>query len=355
MDKGITFRLFLGVLAMLLSFQSPVLAEGYIRVGSRVIKESSAWWLCVRENPRIAQDQTSGLEIIPASGKLRTALPDFQFLTVGDDSGQIFAFSLGDKFIDSMKAFRVPRWKQPIDLEGIAEIARTGEIAVTLESFDTKVQILKVSESALSLDEEILLKPPKGYMSKSNVGPEGIAFVDEGSYLVVGWEGRSSFPRLRPALSFYKLFLGQDEVKSYKFLKHVQLPKEVKSCSALYYVEKAKTLLILDRNENTLRALTNFPPRHLQTPKFSLDCATVYSMEFAEITDPFGREFFHYSFEGLTVNENGDLFVVTDPWRSYDFSAYRPLNSEPDIYYQLFVPQMFQFQGFLRAFKEEFL
>ena len=355
MGRKLIFQVLFGTMAILLSFHCQASAVGYVRVGSRMVKESSAWWLCLGGNAKIAQDQTSGIEVIPTSGRLRTQLPEFQFLTVGDDSGQIFAFSVGGKFVKSMKAFRVPHWKRPIDLEGIAIIPQTGEIAVTLESFDTKVQILKVNEGGLSLDEEIILEPPQGYVSKSNLGPEGIAFISEESYLVVGWEGRTSFPRLRPVLSFYKLFLGQDEVRSYRFIRHIRLPTEVKTCSALFYIEKAKTLLILDRNENALHALPNFPPPSFEAGKFSLECAPVLSMKFAGITDPFGKEFSYYSFEGMSVNENGDLFVVTDPWRSYNYLTYRPLYSEPDAYYQLFVPQMFQFQGFLQVFMDELL
>ncbi len=344
------FVFYLSLLGMALTVLSSYFAHsaGYIQVGAERISQSASWWLAPPNELAVAQDQVSGVIAIPGRGALADVFPGFGFLSIGDDSGQVFAFNLGNGYLNQMKAHRIPQWTLDLDLEAIAVIPPTGELVVSLEGRDTAVSVIKFNGMGLGLDEKIALELPPGYRRFSNVGPEGLAYDGKGDYLIVAWEGAvDAQPRLRPYLSIYKFFLGESEVTSYKFLKHIELPTRFKSASGLHYSPELETLLLLDRNADTLYAIASFITGDLaRLPNPQYCFKNVLRMEFSGITDPNGREFRYYSFEGVTLDENGTLYLVTDPWRSKDYSTYRPLNEEPDDFYKSFVPQMFEFKGF---------
>ncbi len=347
-------KLVLAIATLLASSASPAseyIENGYLEVGKHKVEQSASWWLCFPGRPESAQDQTSGLLVTSAFARLPTPLAKAKFLSVGDDSGLIFAFNLTEKYIANMQSFRVAGWRNNIDLEDITLIPQTGQIAVTLEHGDTKVRIMSFEDGKLIRDLDINLALPPGYKKKSNIGPEGLAFSENGNLLIVAWEGGGwLFPKPRPYLSIYKLFVGEGKVTGYKFIKHILLPKRIQSASAILYLKGLSTLLILDRNSEALFALIGFSPEsvlRIENPQY---CFTnIIEMKFHFLKDPFGRQFRYYSFEGMQIDTDGTLYVVTDPWRSRSFETYRPIRQNPDVYYKNYVPMMFSFNGFLNA------
>ncbi len=344
------------IMFILLSQPITTLAKGYIQVGNTKIEENVSYWLALPGQPTSSQDQTSGIYALGDYPEYMNVFPGYRFISVGDDSGNVFLFNLTDHYLSNMLSIRIPEWRNNLDLEEVTLLPATKEIAVTLEAGDTEVRILSLLEDKFILDERIKLELPPGYKKKSNTGPEGLAFDPENNYLIVGWEGNQfSFPPLPPYLSIYKLFLGTDDVTTHKFIQHIKLPDYFLSCSGLFFCVELKTLLVCDRNASKIFAIRNFNVEKILKQKTKELCPeNALPMPIQELVDPFGREFQYYSLEGITVDKEGTLYLVTDPWRSADFSTYKPISGEIDEYYRLFVPQLFEFKGFLDALRREF-
>jgi len=133
-----------------------------------------------------------------------------------------------------------------------------------------------------------------------------------------------------------------------RFLSHVRLPECITSVCGLHYDEQLGALLVLDRNSDALYAFPGFDATEVAlaiVPRYELP--KPLKVELRGIRDGFGREYRYRSFEGVTMDEAGRLYLTTDPWRSYDRSTYRPVDdSQMDDYYDKFVPQIVWFDGF---------
>ena len=329
----------LAVIFVVLAFVSGLaLADGAATFpDGTALEQSGAAFLCMPGQPDFAQDQTSGICEI-----------DGVLYSVGDDSGQIFRFGLDAPYMDYCDAMRVPRWRPNLDLEELTYIPEIGEFVVSFEYWDTKVQFVKVVDDALVLDQEFFLELPPGYRRGTGLGPEGLAYDPVSGVLMIGWEGMPFFRGLERYLTLYKVNCGEGEVTSVEFLRHVRLPRYIDSCCGLYYDVDMRALLVLDRNVDILYAFPDFEPMKAVLMKNPQDCwPEALAVKFSGIRDGFGREYGYRSFEGVTIASDGTLYLVTDPWRSYDFSKYRPADmSQMDDYYRKFVPQIIWFEDF---------
>ncbi|OGK09405.1 MAG: hypothetical protein A2Y63_02405 [Candidatus Riflebacteria bacterium RBG_13_59_9] len=331
-------HLFAAVLVVFACTSIPALAGGTAAFpDGTVLQQSGAAFLCLPGQPDNAQDQTSG--IFEVSGVL---------YSVGDDSGQLFRFGIDAPYMDYCDALRVPRWRPDLDLEELTYLPAIDEFAISFESRDTKVQFVRIQDDALVLDEELYLELPPGYQHGTNIGPEGLAFDSETSILMVGWEGNPVHRGASCYLSFYRVNCGAGEVTSVDFLRHVRMPARILTCCGLYFDPCLRALLVVDRNQDALFIFPNFDPltATLATPP-QYGWEPAIELSFAGVTDGFGREYAYHSFEGVAVNDDGTLGLVTDPWRSPDYSTYRPVDeSQLDEYYRKFVPQLIWFEGF---------
>jgi len=302
-----------------------------------VLEQSGAAFLCLPGQPEAAQDQTSG--ICEVNGTL---------YSVGDDSGQIFRFAVDPPYLNFCEGLRVPHWRGDLDLEELTYLAPVGEFVVSFENRDTKLQFVRVEGATVALNREVRLELPPSYQRGGSIGPEGLAFDPESRILMVGWEGFPAFRGPWRYLSLYRLHLGEHGVTSVDFLRHVRLPDGIRSCCGLYFDPELRALLVLDRNRDVLCVFPRFSPLALveaKAPRYSWNPRIEIS--FQGIRDGLGREYCHLSFEGVTVGADGTLYLVTDPWRSPDFSTYRPLDeAQLDSYYRSYVPQLVWFRGF---------
>jgi len=334
-------------------FASPFIAGavsygGYFKLGSIRIGESDSWWLCMPGRTEAAEDQVSGVWVMrekDARGDLRPVV-----YTVGDDSGNIFRATLEDAYLQGFTAMRVPPWREGMDLEDLTYIPQTGEFVVSLESGDTKVRLLREADGKLAPGYSFALRVPPGYAAKSNVGPEGLAWDGDAGVLIVGWEGGT----LRRYLSFYRLTIESGRVKRAEFLRHLDVSDGPTSISGLFYDAATGTLLMLDRNCDALYIYPQWDTQAALAEE-SNACAGPEPLiaRFYEVEDPFHRQFEYHSFEGIFVDDAGTLWVVTDPWRSADRSKYRLADGTIDEHYREFVPQLFAFEGFRDALKEQ--
>ena len=322
--------------------------RGCLKLGSVRIAESNAWWLALPGQPEAAQDQTSGVWVMTekdAYGKPRPVV-----YTVGDDSGNIFRATLGDASLQRFSAMEVPPWREGLDLEELCCIAETGEFAVSLETGDTQVRIVREVDGKLQPGYSFALRVPPGYTAKSNVGPEGLAWDGRTHTLIVGWEGGT----LRSYLSFYRLTIEHGRVKRAKFLRHLDVNAGPATICGLFYDEMTKTLIALDRNSDALYIYPRWDTEAALAEKGSAYAgAQPIIARFSQIEDPFHRQFRYHSFEGIFVDDAGTLWVVSDPWRSADRSKYRLADGSIDAYYRKFVPQLFAFRRFRDAVKEQ--
>ncbi|MCD6282534.1 SdiA-regulated domain-containing protein [bacterium] len=302
-----------------------------------VLAQSGAAFLCMPGQPGSAQDQTSGL--FEVGGEM---------FSVGDDSGQIFRFGLDAPYMDYCDAMRVPRWRPNLDLEALTYIPEIDEFVVSFERWDTKVQFVRIEDDALVLDQEFFLELPPGYKRGTNLGPEGLAYDPVSGVLMVGWEGMPFFRGLERYLTLYRVNCGEGEVTSVKFLCHVRLPRYIESCCGLYYDTELRALLVLDRNADTLYVFPGFEPMEaalMKNPQNHWEDSL--AVRFSSIVDGFGREYGYRSFEGVAIGKDGTLGLVTDPWRSRDYSKYRTVDmAQMDDYYRKFVPQIVWFDDF---------
>ncbi len=326
------------VFVVLALVSAPALAGGMATFpDGTVLTQSGAAFLCMPGQPDIAQDQTSG--IYEVAGEL---------FSVGDDSGQLFRFGLDAPYMDFCDAMRVPRWRSDLDLEELSYIPQIGEFVVSFESRDTKLQFVRTKDDALVLDQELPLDLPPGYKHGTNTGPEGLAYDPTSGVLMVGWEGKPFFRVVERYLTLYRVYAGESEITSIDFIRHVRLPRYIESCCGLYYDAGLRALLVLDRNADTLYVFPDFEPMDKALMDNPQNCwQNAMPVSFSGIADGFGREYRHLSFEGVAIGEDGTLYLVTDPWRSCDFSTYRPVDeTQMDDYYRKFVPQIVWFEGF---------
>jgi uncharacterized protein YjiK len=260
----------------------------------------------------------------------------------------VFRFGLDAPYMGYCEAMRVPRWRSDLDLEELSYLPEIGEFVVSFESRDTKLQFVRIEGEALVLDQELPLDLPPGYRQGTNMGPEGLAYDPASGVLMVGWEGKPFFRVVERYLTLYRVYTGENEVTSVDFIRHLRLPRYITSCCGLYYDSELRALMVLDRNADTLYVLPDFEPEDVALMDNPQSCwQEAMALQFSGITDGFGREYRHLSFEGVTVGEDGTLYLVTDPWRSYDYSTYRPVDeTQMDDYYRKFVPQIVWFEGF---------
>jgi len=313
-------------------------ASGAIAGGMVVFPDGSelaqggAAFLCLPGQPDAAQDQTSGIVAV-----------DGELYSVGDDSGQLFRFALDPPYMKRYDAMRVPPWQVGMDLEDLAYIRETGEFAVSLETGDTEVRIVKEVDGKLEPSYSFKLRVPPLYTAESNVGPEGLAWDSDARVLIVGWEGGA----LRRYLSFYRLAIEDGQVRRAEFVRHLDLSADPFSICGLFYDRETKTLLVLDRNSDALYVYPQWDTEAvLAQESKEYEGAVPMSLRFRGIEDPLHRQFQYRSFEGVTVDDGGRLLVVTDPWRSADRSKYRLADGTIDEYYYKFVPQIVWFDGF---------
>jgi uncharacterized protein YjiK len=296
------------------------------------LPQSGAAFLCLPGQPDAAQDQTSGVVVV-----------DGELYSIGDDSGQIFHFSLDPPYMKRFDAMQVPPWRVGMDLEDLTYIAETGEFAASLETGDTRVRIVKERDGKLEPSYSFALRVPPLYTAESNVGPEGLAWDGDASVLIVGWEGGD----LRRYLSFYRLTIEQGRVKRAKFLRHLDMSTGPISISGLFYDAATKTLLVLDRNSDALYVYPQWDTEAVVAQKSKeYEGPAPIVVRFRDIEDPLHRQFQYHSFEGAALDDMGSLWVVTDPWRSADRSKYRLADGTIDEYYYKFVPQIVWFDGF---------
>jgi len=317
---------------------------GYLKLGSMSIAESGAWWLAMPGQPEAAQDQVSGVWVMPekdAYGKPRPIV-----YTVGDDSGNLFRAVLGDACLQRFTGMQVPPWREGMDLEDLTYIAETGEFAVSLETGDTRVRVVREADGGLETRYSFDLRLPPRYEKGSNVGPEGLAWDGDAGVLIVGWEGST----LRSYLSFYRLTIDEGRVTHAEFLRHLDVNDGPTSICGLFYDAETRTLLALDRDSDALYIYPQWDTEAvLESEGEKYAGAKPLIARFHDIEDAFHRQFYHYSFEGVHVDDAGTLWVVTDPWRSADKSKYRLADGTIDAYYDKFVSQLFAFEGFRDA------